>query len=261
MKRRPLIAGNWKMNKTPQETQDFIERFLPVSPKFPDCDVLLIPPFTSLDRAGRLLAESPVVLGAQDMHFETSGAFTGAVSPGMLAACGCSFVLAGHSERRQVFSDSNERVNQKLHAALENKLRPILCVGETLDERQADRTEAVLEDQLSGGLKGVDAVALANVVIAYEPIWAIGTGETARPEQAQTAIAFLRAWIETRYSKPSSDGMRILYGGSVKPGNARSLQSQPDIDGALIGGASLDPDSFARIIEAAQSVCGDDASC
>ncbi len=261
MKRRPLIAGNWKMNKTPQETQEFIEEFLTVSPEFPDCDVLLIPPFTSLDRSSRLLSEASLFLGAQDMHSKDSGAYTGAISAAMLAACGCTFMLAGHSERRHVFGDSNQVVNKKLHAALQNDLRPILCIGETLDERQAQRTEAVLEEQLAGGLKEVDEVALADIVIAYEPVWAIGTGETATPEQAQTAVAFARAWIETRFGKPVSEAMRILYGGSVKPTNARTLQAQPDIDGALIGGASLDPNSFAQIIAAAQSLQKGDAPC
>jgi len=254
MKRRPLIAGNWKMNKTPHDTQEFIERFLSSATKSPGCDVLLIPPFTSLDRAGHLLSESDVFLGAQDMHSEASGAYTGAISAVMLVACGCDFMLAGHSERRHVFGDSNDAVNRKLLAALENGLRPILCVGETLDQRQADQTEAILEDQLDGGLKDVDETALADIVIAYEPVWAIGTGETATPEQAQRAIAFIRDWLEMRFSKPAADMMRILYGGSVKPANACSLQGQPDIDGALIGGASLDPDSFAQIIAAAQSL-------
>ena len=262
MKRRPLIAGNWKMNKTPQESKEFIERFLAASPEFPDCDVLLIPPFTSLDRAGRLMMlGSRLLLGAQDMHFAASGAYTGAISATMLSACGCSFVLAGHSERRHVFGDSNDEVNQKLQAALQNDLRPILCVGETLDQRQADHMESVLEDQLAGGLAGVDEASLVDIVIAYEPVWAIGTGETATPEQAQEAVAFLRTWIETRYSAAAAQAMRILYGGSVKPDNARSLQAQPDIDGALIGGAALDPDSFAQIITEAMSSQGDDDPC
>ena len=261
MKRRPLIAGNWKMHKTPQETQEFIESFLASVKEFSSCDVLLIPPFTSLDRAGRLVSESCVFLGAQDMHSEASGPYTGAISPGMLVASGCDFVLAGHSERRHVFGDSDDVVNRKLHAALENELRPILCVGETLDQRQRGRTESVLEDQLNGGLKGVDEKVLADIVIAYEPVWAIGTGETATQEQAQAAIASIRNWLETHFSKPAADAMRILYGGSVTPANVRSLLAQPDIDGALIGGASLDPDSFAQIIAAAHSLPGGDAPC
>ncbi|TFH10023.1 MAG: triose-phosphate isomerase [Candidatus Atribacteria bacterium] len=261
MSRRPLIAGNWKMHKTPQEAQDFIERFLSFSCDGFDCDVLVIPPFTSLDRAGKCLLESSVFLGAQDMHPAASGAYTGAISANMLKSCQCSFVLAGHSERRHVFGDTNVVVNEKLQAALSNDLRPILCVGETLEEREADRTESVLEEQLAGGLKDVSELDLAHVVIAYEPVWAIGTGKTATTEQAQDTIAFIRAWIETRYSETASEAMRILYGGSVNPANAKSLQAQPDIDGALIGGASLDPDSFAQIIAEAMSLQGDDDPC
>lgn len=261
MMRRPLIAGNWKMNKTPQGTQNFIERFLASSLDCADCDVLLIPPFTSLDRAGELLLDSNLFLGAQDMHPAASGAYTGAISATMLKTCGCTFVLVGHSERRHVFGDSNDAVNEKLQAALENELRPILCVGETLEEREVKRTESVLGEQLTGGLKGVSEGALEDVVIAYEPVWAIGTGRTAAPEQAQETIAFVRSWIQTHYGKAASEAMRILYGGSVKPANAKTLQAQPDIDGALIGGASLDPDSFAQIITEAMAVQGDDDSC
>ena len=251
MKRRPLIAGNWKMNKTPQETSDFIDRFLSVSLDCSSCDVLIIPPFTSLDRAASLIAESDLLLGSQDMHPADSGAFTGAISADMLKACACTFVLAGHSERRHVFGDSNHTVNEKLKAALRSNLHPILCVGETLDEREDGRTESVLEEQLTGGLRNVDGGQLASIVIAYEPVWAIGTGLTATPEQAQETIAFVRAWIQTNYSQTTSEALRILYGGSVKPANAQSLQAQPDIDGALIGGAALDPESFAQIISEA----------
>ena len=261
MKRRPLIAGNWKMNKTPQETSDFIERFLASSLDYSDCDVLIIPPFTSLDRAGKLLMESNLMLGAQDMHPATSGAYTGAISAELLKACNCTFVLVGHSERRHVFGDTNATVNEKLHTVLDNDLQPILCVGETLEEREADRTESVLEEQLSGGLKDVDGGQLANIVIAYEPVWAIGTGLTATPEQAQEAVAFVRTWIHTHYGETASELLRILYGGSVKPTNAQSLQAQPDIDGALIGGAALDPGSFAQIIGEAMAALGDDDPC
>jgi triosephosphate isomerase (TIM) len=261
MPRRPIIAGNWKMNKTPQGTQDFIERFLSSSPVCTHCDVLLIPPFTSLDRAGELLLNSNLFLGAQDMHPAASGAYTGAISATMLKTCGCAFVLVGHSERRHVFGDSNNVVNAKLQAALENDLRPILCVGETLEEREGKRTESVLGRQLADGLKDVSEGSLEELVIAYEPVWAIGTGKTATPEQAQGTIAFVRNWIQMHYSETASEAMRILYGGSVKPANARSLQSQPDIDGALIGGASLDPGSFAQIITEAMSLRGDDDPC
>lgn len=258
MKRRPLIAGNWKMNKTPQETQDFLKGFLASSSGHPDCDVLVIPPFTSLDRAGRLLSDSTLFLGAQDMHPAESGAYTGAISASMLKTCGCAFVLVGHSERRHVFGDSDDTVNEKLRAVLSNGLRPILCVGETLEEREENRTETVLGEQLAGGLKDVSEQALEELVIAYEPVWAIGTGRTATAEQAQQTIAYVRAWIRAHYSETASGAMRILYGGSVKPSNAKSLQAQPDIDGALIGGAALDPESFAEIITEAMSLQGDD---
>jgi len=253
MTRRPLIAGNWKMNKTPWETQEFVERFLSSSSESSQCDVLVIPPFTSLDRAGGLLVDSTLFLGAQDMHAAASGAYTGAISASMLKACGCHFVLVGHSERRHVFGDSNETVNGKLQAVLANDLWPILCVGEMLEEREGNRTEIVLGEQLTCGLKDVNEKALGNLVIAYEPVWAIGTGKTATAEQAQETIAYVRAWIRTHYSETACEAMRILYGGSVKPSKARNLQAQPDIDGALIGGASLDPDSFAEIVSEAMS--------
>jgi len=261
MTRRPLVAGNWKMNKTPQETQEFIERFLERSAVGHDLDILLLPPFTSLDRAGRLLAGSGIDLGGQDLHPAVSGAFTGAVSAGMLVDCGCSHVLVGHSERRHLFGDADGDVNAKLHAALDAGLRPILCVGETLDERKAGRTTAVLGRQLEGGLDGVDVDAMTPIVIAYEPVWAIGTGETATPDQAQEAIAFLRERLANRFGAACAEATRILYGGSVKPSNARDLQTQPDIDGALIGGASLDPESLAQIVEAARAAGQGDEVC
>jgi len=253
MTRRPLVAGNWKMNKTPQETEAFIERFLERAALGDDLDVLLCPPFTSLDRAGRLLAESDVALGAQDLHPAEAGAFTGAVAGPMLTACGCAYVLVGHSERRHLFGDTDADVNVKLHAALAHGLKPILCVGELLDERRSDRTEAVLSRQLDGGLDSVSPEQMASVVIAYEPVWAIGTGETAMPDQAQQAIGFLRNRIACRRGTACADAVRILYGGSVKPANACDLQAQPDIDGALIGGASLDPESLAQILEATRT--------
>ena len=254
MSRRPLIAGNWKMHKTPRETEEFIGRFGATATPHDHCDVLLIPSFTSLDRAGRLLEESNIALGAQDMHCETAGAYTGATSPLMLVACGCRYVLVGHSERRHVFGDSNDAVGRKLRVALENGLQPVLCIGELLEQRHAGHTESILEAQLSSGLEGIDDVLLARSVIAYEPVWAIGTGETATPDQAQTACAFIRAWVRARFGEISADAVRILYGGSVNPSNARDLQAQSDIDGALIGGASLDPDSFAKIILAVKGV-------
>lgn len=241
------------MNKTPQETQAFIDDFLSRSPKSDMCDVLLIPPFTSLERAHSLLSDTDFFLGAQDMHPAAAGAYTGAISGSMLKACGCSYVLAGHSERRHVFGDSDEIVNDKLQAILGHGLFPILCVGEMLEERENGQTASVLEHQLASGLKDIEEQALGSIVIAYEPVWAIGTGRTATPEQAQETIALIRRWIHIRYSEKASQATRILYGGSVKSENANQLQAQPDIDGALIGGASLDPASFASIINEAMS--------
>jgi len=251
MKRRYLIAGNWKMNKTPEESASFLDEFRRRLRAIGDVDILLIPPFTSLDRLGGLLDGADIALGAQDLHPAPSGAYTGAISVSMLVACKCAYVLTGHSERRHVFGDSDEIVEKKLMAALTGGLRPILCVGETLEERRAGEAEALLGRQLSAALANMDANAMGAVTIAYEPVWAIGTGETATPDQAQEACAFIRAWIASRFDDAIAARLRILYGGSVKPENAASLLGEPDIDGALVGGASLDPEAFARITDAA----------
>jgi triosephosphate isomerase len=246
--RRKLIAGNWKMNKTPGETEAFIAAFLQSSAATAEPEVLLIPPFTSLDRAARFLEGSSVSLGAQDLHPEAKGAFTGAVSGEMIRASGCTYVLAGHSERRHVFGDTSETVGRKLRAALSAELRPILCVGELIEERRAGTTDDVLSAQLEAGLDGVSKAEMTGVAVAYEPVWAIGTGETATPEQAQETIAEIRRRLAERFGEDTADATRILYGGSVKPENAADLVGQPDIDGALVGGASLDPEAFARIV-------------
>ncbi len=251
MTRRPMIAGNWKMNKTPAETRAFIEALLPQVDAELACDLLVIPPYTSLDLAGRLLADTGVRLGAQDLHTSPSGAFTGAISAGMLDACGCAYVLVGHSERRHVFGDSDATVNAKLRAAIAGGLTPIFCVGERSEQRAAEQTTAVLAHQLTEGFAEVAATEASDVLIAYEPVWAIGTGETASPDQAQDAIRFIRNWVADQYTASLAEGMRILYGGSVKPNNAAELQRQPDIDGALVGGASLEPESFLQIVQAA----------
>lgn len=251
MKRTVLIAGNWKMHKTPDETEGFIREFTRAYSGDPRVEVLLIPPFTSLERAGRLLAGTGISLGAQDVYHADEGAYTGEVSPRMLMACGCSYVIVGHSERRALFHEDDTVVNRKLRAAVSAGLSPILCVGETLDEHRAGKVEEKITRQLSADLAGVGQEDLKRVVIAYEPIWAIGTGETATPEEAQGTIKMIRDWIEENYDASAAEGIRILYGGSVKPENAASLLSQPDIDGALVGGASLNPDSFAQIARAA----------
>lgn len=247
--RRPLIAGNWKMHKTPQETEGFIRGFLPRVKGVDSVDVLIIPPYTSLDRAGRLIEGTSLLLGAQDLCSEPEGAFTGAISAKMLVACGCSHVLVGHSERRELFGDDDQIVSRKLKAALDAGLMPILCVGETLSEH--DRVEEKVTGQLRDDLAGIDKEGLEKVTIAYEPIWAIGTGKTATPEVAQETIGMIRSWIAQHYDDAAAQGMRILYGGSVKPANAASLLAQRDIDGALVGGASLDDEKFAAIVDAA----------
>ncbi len=251
--RRRLIAGNWKMHMTPQETESFIGAFVDRIGSRGDVEVLLIPPFTSLDRAARLLEGTPVAVGAQDLHFEQKGAYTGAISGEMIRASGCRYVLVGHSERRYVFGDADETVGRKLRAALDAGLSPILCVGETHGQRRAGETDNVISGQLAAGLDGVEIGEMGRIAIAYEPVWAIGTGETATPDQAQAVIASIRRRLDERFGDTVAESTRILYGGSVKPENAASLITEPDIDGALVGGASLDPDSFARIVEEAST--------
>jgi len=254
MGRRPLIAGNWKMHMTPTETEAFCSAFassVAGAQAGSNTEILLIPPFPSLDRARGALAGSDVKLGAQDVHPEPSGAFTGAVSGSMLSDVGCAYVLVGHSERRHVFGDDDAMVNRKLHAALGAGLLPILCVGEVLDDRKAGSTDDVISTQLDRGLADIGPEALEQITIAYEPVWAIGTGETATPEQAQETIAVIRSWVAEHFGDALASSVRILYGGSVKPANARELLAQPDIDGALVGGASLNAETFAQIVAAA----------
>jgi len=249
--RRRLIAGNWKMHMTPQEAEAFIARFLDCGVEVSNVEVLLLPPYTSLDRVARLLDGSGIGLGAQDLHFEPRGAYTGAISGEMLRASGCRYVLVGHSERRHVFGEDSATVGRKLCAALSAELLPILCVGERLEDRRSGKADDVVAAQLAAGLAGLEVSDTESIAIAYEPVWAIGTGETATPGQAQEAIAAIRGWLAGRFSATAANAVRILYGGSVKPGNAASLLARPDIDGALVGGASLDPDAFAQIVKEA----------
>lgn len=261
MMRRPLIAGNWKMHKTPLETEAFLQSLLRLLPDPTGVDTLLLPPYTSLDRAGRLLRGQQVLLGAQDVHPAPSGAFTGAVSAAMLAACGCTHVLVGHSERRHVFGDSDLLVRRKLRTVLDHGLIAVLCIGETLDDRRNDQTGAILERQLDTALDDVSGGQAASLLIAYEPVWAIGTGETASPDQAQSAAVWIRGWLSSRYTSSFAQSTRILYGGSVKPDNVGALQSQPDLDGMLVGGASLDPVPFLEIIQASIAAVDREALC
>jgi len=249
MIRIPLIAGNWKMYKTIGEAVELVEALLRNLGDTGDREVLVCPPFTALHALSPLLQETPIGLGAQDVYYESQGAFTGAISPLMLKDVGCRYVLVGHSERRQVFGEGDELINRKLRAALAHDLRPILCVGETKPQRDAGEAERVVVGQVRAGLAGVAAAALEHVVIAYEPVWAIGTGDTATPADAQAMHLTVRRTIAELYDQASADRLRIQYGGSVKPDNVDELMSQPDIDGALVGGASLKAESFLRIVQ------------
>jgi triosephosphate isomerase (TIM) len=250
--RRLLVAGNWKMNKTNAEAAAFFESFLPQVASHDDVEVVVCPPFTALARSVEQTSGSHVRVAAQNMHEAENGAFTGEVAAPMLIELGVEGVVLGHSERRQLFGETDVALQRKVPAALRAGLEPIFCVGETEQEREAGETDRKLRHQIQMGLAEVPGERLPDVVIAYEPIWAIGTGNTATPEQAQDAIAFVRALVGDR-DRRAAARMRILYGGSVDPANAPELLGQPDIDGALVGGASLDPDRFASIVAAASA--------
>jgi len=247
--RRPVVAANWKMNKTIEEAEVFLGEFLPTVGETP-ADVVLCPPFLALMAVVELCLQSRVRVAAQNMHEELSGAFTGEVSAPMLREIGVDGVVLGHSERRQYFAESDDALSRKVPAALDAGLEPILCVGETEAQRDGGETEDVLRRQVEADLGGAGDERLSEVVVAYEPVWAIGTGRTATPEQAEEAIAFIRSLVAAR-SGDAAERIRILYGGSVDPGNARELLGRPGIDGALVGGASLDADAFAAIVSAA----------
>ncbi len=247
--RRAFIAGNWKMNLTRAAARELAQAVLPVAERTPEVDVALAPSYTSLDVVIEAVAGGPVTTAAQNCHWEESGAFTGEVSAEMVRDIGCSHVILGHSERRQLFGETDEMVNKRVHAAHRAGLLPIVCIGETLEQREADQTSAVVARQLRGALDGVVAERMPALTVAYEPVWAIGTGKTATPGQAQAVHAELRALIGELYSSQVAEAVRIQYGGSVKPDNVAELMAQPDIDGALVGGASLKADSFAALIE------------
>ncbi len=246
--RRRFLAANWKMHKSIYEAVAFAKAFTPLIAGTGH-EVAIAPPFTALAALAKALAGSPVALAAQNVHDERRGAFTGEIAPSMLADVGCQWVIVGHSERRHLFGESDAFVARKVAAVFAAGLRPIVCVGETLDEREANRTFAVLETQLGGSLASVPSGRAAELVIAYEPVWAIGTGRTATPALAQEAHAMIRGWLQQRFTA-DAEAIRIQYGGSVKPDNAAELMAQPDVDGALVGGASLEPESFARIVRA-----------
>ncbi len=249
MERKLIIAANWKMNKGPAETADFIESFLPGSEELSGrCDIIIAPPFVSLPVAASLLADSGVALSAQNVSDQDEGAFTGEVATRMLNEVGAQYVILGHSERRAIYGESDQFINAKVKKSLAADLHPIFCIGETLEERESGKLEEVLRTQVSGGLADLTVEHMADVVVAYEPVWAIGTGVTATPDQAQEAHAFVRTLLEEQFGKEVAAATRIQYGGSVKPGNSAELMAQVDIDGALVGGASLAAGSFRDLI-------------
>jgi len=249
--RKKLIAGNWKMNKTGADATLLVTDIVAAVGRQADVEVVVCPPFTALESAGKALDGSNVKLGAQNMHPEASGAFTGEISAGMLRALFATHVILGHSERRAYFGETDAFINKKVIAALKNQLKPILCVGETLAERESGSTLKVVQTQLEAGLEGVSKETAASIVIAYEPVWAIGTGKVATTEQAQEVHAFIRGLLVKLFGDAVAQKVRILYGGSMKPSNAPELLTQKDIDGGLIGGASLEARSFVDLIKAA----------
>ena len=247
--RRPLIAGNWKMYKTPQEAAETAEQLVEQVRDVSDVDIMIAPPFTALESVSRAIKNSPVALGAQDLYWEEEGAYTGEISAPMLKSMGCEYGIIGHSERRQYFGETDKTVNQKIQAAIRIGLKPVFCIGETEQERESEQTFSVLDKQVRKGLERLVLEQLDTLIIAYEPVWAIGTGKTATDDQAQEVHQFIRSLIEKSFGNELSKSIRILYGGSVKPDNILNLMEMPDIDGALVGGASLSADSFSQIVK------------
>jgi triosephosphate isomerase len=247
-KRRPILAGNWKMNMTATQARELAAKLIPLVSGAQDRDIVLGPPFTSIAAVADAIRGTNIGLAAQNLHWEDKGAFTGEISADMLLDSGCKYVIIGHSERRQFFGETDETVNKKVKQALKKGLLPILCVGETLAEREAGKLNDIISRQVTVGLKDISAGDMKKVVIAYEPVWAIGTGKTATPEQANEVHALIRQKVRTLSSAGIAEGLRIQYGGSVTPENVSQLMAKPDIDGALVGGASLKPESFAALV-------------
>jgi triosephosphate isomerase len=252
-KRRRVIAGNWKMFKTQAETRAFFSAFLPLVGGVRICDILIAPPFTAIPAAVEAARGSNIAIGGQDVFWEKEGAFTGEIAPPMLVEAGCRYVIIGHSERRQFFGETEQTVAKKTKAALSVGLTPIVCVGELLEHREAGRTEEICETQFSGGPGALTPEEFSRILVAYEPVWAIGTGKTATPEIAAAAHRFLRKCAERKFSSDQAQALRILCGGSVKPDNIQGLMAQEELDGALVGGASLDAKSFAAIVNGCES--------
>ncbi|MBS1272057.1 MAG: Bifunctional PGK/TIM [Candidatus Marinimicrobia bacterium] len=248
MQRQKVIAGNWKMHKTVEESTAFGKNFQNKILENSTVGIILCAPFTSLFQIRETLTGNRIGLGAQNMHWEEEGAFTGEIAPAMVKSAGCSYVILGHSERRQLFGETNETVGKKVEAALRHELKPIVCIGETLEERKDGKVETVLDEQMRGALDGIDTAQMQNVTIAYEPVWAIGTGVNATPEQAVEAHQFVRGWLKENIQDGIGQETTVLYGGSMKPANAESLLRNADIDGGLIGGASLDVDKFTELV-------------
>jgi triosephosphate isomerase len=242
------MAGNWKMHKTIAEAVGFVEELKPLVEEAAHCDVVVGPPFTALRAVAEAAKGSNIAVAAQDLHWDKEGAHTGDIAPGMVLDAGCTYVIIGHSERRQDHGETDESVNRKLKAALAAGLTPIVCVGETLAEREAGKTQEILSRQFRGGFAGLTAAEFSRIIIAYEPVWAIGTGRTATPEMAEESHQYLRGLARQQFGEEIATSIRILYGGSVKPDNISGLMAQEDIDGALVGGASLKADSFSAIV-------------
>ncbi|RME00243.1 MAG: triose-phosphate isomerase [Calditrichaeota bacterium] len=252
--RRKIIAGNWKMHKTPHEAVQLVNALRNKTVNVTQTDMVVCPPFVALYPVHQIIQGSNIALGAQNVFWETQGAFTGEISAPMLVDTGCEFVIIGHSERRQYFHETDQTVNRRLKKALEFGLKPILCIGETLEQREAEKTFDVLKQQIEGGLAGLEASQVQSMIFAYEPVWAIGTGRNATPEQAEEAHRFIRGTLAELLGRPLAEQVRIQYGGSVKPANADSLLAQPNVDGALVGGASLDAESFVAIVKSAEKM-------
>jgi triosephosphate isomerase len=246
--RIPVIAGNWKMHKLTEEARNLARAIRLGAGESTHCQVVLSPPFTALSTVGAEIRGSKLILAAQNVYWEAKGAFTGEISVPMLEDLGCGMVIIGHSERRQYFGETDQTVNRRLRAVLKSSLQPIVCIGETLAEREAGNYQAVITQQLAGGLDGLTRPDLLRIILAYEPVWAIGTGRTATPETAQEVHAAIRGWLSQKHGEDAAQEVRILYGGSVKPDNISDLMRRPDIDGALVGGACLEAESFLRII-------------
>ncbi len=254
--RKPIVGGNWKMNRgTPAEAKEMLEKLIPLVKEIEAVDIVICPPFTVLSSVYDIIKDTNIKLGAQNMYFEEKGAFTGEISPNFLKAVGCEYVILGHSERRNIFNESDALINKKLKKALSMDLKPIVAIGEHLEEREAGKTKEIIENQINETFRDLSKDDILKIVIAYEPIWSIGTGKTTTPDQAEEIQLFIRELLTQKYDKETADTVRIQYGGSIKPTNADELLKQENIDGGLVGGASLQADSLSEIIKAAEKTC------